>query len=103
MTTESESKAKRAESVRRQKAGEDAPEDANPESLVGPTGGSPGQEPPEGVGESAARGGEEIGKRDGKEAGRRDTGTDDSEAGRPTGESTARDHTGVDPQEGTGG
>jgi hypothetical protein len=103
MTTESESKAKRAESVRRQKTGEDAPEEANPESLVGPTGGSSGEEPPEGVSESVARRGEDMIEREGKEAGRHDTGTDDSEAGRPTGESTARDRTGVDPQEGTGG
>jgi hypothetical protein len=100
MTTESESKEARAESVRRQKAGEDSPEEANPQSLVGPTGGSPGEKPPEGVGESVARRGEDMIKHEGKEAGRHDTGTDDSEAARPTGSSTARDHTGVDPQEG---
>ena len=40
MSTESESQENRAESGRRQKAGEDAPEEANPESLVGPTGGA---------------------------------------------------------------
>jgi hypothetical protein len=91
MPTESESKAERAESVRRQKTGEDAPEEANPESLVGPTGGSSGEEPPQGVGESVARGGEDVSKREGKEARRHDTDTDDSEAGRPTGESTARE------------
>jgi hypothetical protein len=103
MTTESESQEARAESVRRQKAGEDAPKEANPESLVGPTGGSPGEEPPEGVGGSVARRGEDMIKHEGKEAGRHDTGEDDSEAGRPTGGSTSRDHTGVDPQEGSGG
>jgi hypothetical protein len=103
MTTESESQEARAESVRRQKAGEDSPEEANPQSLVGPTGGSPGQEPPEGVGESMTRHGEDVAKSAGKEAGRHDTGTEDTEARRPTGESTARDRTGVDPQEGSGG
>ena len=100
MPTESESQAARAESVRRQKAGEEAPEEANPESLVGPTGGSGGEDPPEGVGESVARSGEDMTKHHGKEAGRHDTDTDDSEAGRPTGSSTPRDRTGVDPQEG---
>lgn len=43
--------------------------------------------------------GEEISERDGKEAGRYDTGTDPSKADRPTGTSTARDDTGIDPQE----
>jgi hypothetical protein len=100
MATESESQEARAESVRRQKAGEHAPQEANPETLLGPTGGSPGEEPPEGVGESVARRGEDMIKHEGKEAGRHDTGTDDSEAGRPTGTSTSRDHTGVDPQKG---
>ena len=100
MSTESESQGNRAESVRRQKAGEDAPEEANPESLVGPTGGSEGEEPPEGVGESVARRGEDMIQHHGKEAGRHDTGTGGSEAERPTGGSTSRDRTGVDPQEG---
>jgi hypothetical protein len=103
MTTESESQDARAESVRRQEAGEEAPQEANPESLVGPTGGSPGQEPPKGTGESMTRRGEDVVKREGKEPGRYDTGTEDTEAARPTGESTARDRTGVDPQEGSGG
>jgi hypothetical protein len=40
MSTESESQENRAESVRRQKAGENAPKEANPESLVGSTGGA---------------------------------------------------------------
>jgi hypothetical protein len=100
MTTEAESQEARAESVRRQQSGEDAPQEANPESLVGPTGGSPGEMPPEGVGESVARRGEDMIKHEGKEAGRHDTGTDGSQAGRPTGGSTPRDGAGVDPQEG---
>jgi hypothetical protein len=103
MANASESQEARAESVRRQKTGEHAPEEANPESLLGPTGGSPGEEPPEGVGESVARRGEDMIKHEGKESGRLDTGEDSSEAGRPTGASTSRDHTGVDPQEGSGG
>ena len=103
MSTESESQEARAESVRRQKTGERAPKEADSESLLGPTGGSPGEEPPEGVGESVARRGEDMIKHEGKEAGRHDSGTDDSEAERPTGGSTSRDHTGVDPKEGSGG
>jgi hypothetical protein len=103
MATESESQEARAESVRRQETGRHAPEEANPESLLGPTGGSPGEEPPEGVGDSVARRGEDMIKHEGKEAGRHDSGRDDSEAERPTGGSTSRDHTGVDPQEGSGG
>jgi hypothetical protein len=103
MSTESESQEARAESVRRQKTGEHAPEEANPEALVGPTGGSAGQEPPRGTGESITRSGEDVAKNEGKEAGRHDTGIEDTEAERPTGESTARDRTGVDPQEGSGG
>jgi hypothetical protein len=39
-------------------------------------------------------------KHHGKDAGRHDLGGDGSEADRPTGGSTARDRTGVDPQEG---
>jgi hypothetical protein len=94
---------RRAESVRRQKAGEDSPEEANPQSLVGPTGGSAGKELPKRVGESITRSGEDVAKSEGKEKGRHDTGTDDTEAARPIGESTSRDRTGVDPQEGSGG
>jgi hypothetical protein len=96
-SAETESLEDRAESVRRQKAGEDAPKEANPESLVGPTGGSPGKEPPKGTGESINRHGEDVAKREGKEAGRHDKGEDDSEAGRPTGGSTQRDRTSIDP------
>jgi hypothetical protein len=53
-----------------------------------------------GIGESVERRGENASRADGKEAGREDTGTDDTAAQRPTGTSTARDVTGVDPQEG---
>jgi hypothetical protein len=97
---DSDTQGAKSESVRRQLTAEDAPEEANPESLVGPTGGKKGQEPPAGVGESVARRGEDMIEHHGKEAGRHDTGTDDSEAERPTGESTERDRGGVDPQEG---
>jgi hypothetical protein len=55
---------------------------------------------PEGVGESVGRRGENMTAADGKEAGRHDTGTDGTEADRPTGSSTPRDLTGVDPQDG---
>lgn len=51
---------------------------------------------PDEVGESVMDGGEEIKDRDGTEPGRKDTGTDGG-ADRPTGTSTARDATGVDP------
>jgi hypothetical protein len=47
--------------------------------------------------DSDGRHGEEIGQGD-KEAGRKDTGEHDA-TGRPTGTSTARDYTGVDPQD----
>jgi hypothetical protein len=100
MPTETGSREERAEGVSRQLNGKDAPKDTNPESLVGPTGGSAGTEPPEGVGESVARRGEDMIKHHGKEAGRHDLGSDGTEADRPTGGSTARDRTGVDPTEG---
>jgi hypothetical protein len=51
------------------------------------------------VGESIGRRGEDIVKQEGKEPGRVDTGTDGSYADRPTGTSTARDRTGIDPQD----
>jgi hypothetical protein len=88
----SESQTAGAESVKRQQTGADAPEEANPESLVGPTGGSPGKEPPKHAGESVGRRGEDQAKHD-KEAGRHDEGED--ETGRPTGGSTERDKTGI--------
>jgi hypothetical protein len=52
---------------------------------------------PEGVGESVGRRGEDVVKNEGKEAGRQDTAADDTPAQRPTGTSTPRDTTGVDP------
>lgn len=92
-------KQDRAESVERQMRGDKAPTDTNRESQVGPTGGGGGEMAPEGVGESVSRRGEDVGE-GGQEAGRTDTGTDDTAAERPTGTSSSRDQTGVDPQEG---
>ncbi|MDQ6658323.1 MAG: hypothetical protein M3Z00_08885 [Actinomycetota bacterium] len=51
---------------------------------------------PDDVGESVGRRAEDIADREGKEAGRVDTGTD-AATDRPTGESTSRDQTSVDP------
>jgi hypothetical protein len=53
---------------------------------------------PDGTGESSTRRGEDVSQQEGKETGRADTGTQ-GESQRPTGTSTARDSTGVDPQE----
>ena len=94
---ESESKGARAESVSRTLSGEDAPEET-----VQPTGTTEGREgemAPDDVGESISRRGENMVDADGKESGRQDTGTDDTPAQRPTGTSTPRDTTGVDPQD----
>jgi hypothetical protein len=54
--------------------------------------------PAENAGQSTAARGEDIMDRDGKEAGRQDTGTQGASQ-RPTGTSTARDVTGVNPQD----
>jgi hypothetical protein len=97
VTTEAESLEARALGVRRQETGEDAPKEANTESLLGPTGGSPGEEPPKHTGESIGRRGEDQSKHS-KEPGRYDT--DGGDANRPKGKSTPRDRTGVNPQEG---
>jgi len=70
MSTESESQENRAESIRRQKVGEDAPEEANPESLVGPTEVARVKSLPT-VGGSVARRGEDMMKKDGQAAERR--------------------------------
>jgi hypothetical protein len=43
--------------------------------------------------------GEEVVEEEGKEPGRFESGHDDTPAGRPSGGSTARDDTGIDPQE----
>ncbi|MEY2417011.1 MAG: hypothetical protein QOH53_2345 [Ilumatobacteraceae bacterium] len=50
----------------------------------------------ENVGESIGRRGEDVSKKE-HEAGRYSTGKDDTEAGRPTGESTRRDVSGLNP------
>jgi len=55
-----------------------------------------GAEAPDDVGESMTKSAEDVAKTE-QEAGRYDTGPDDSEVGRPTGESTPRDLTGIDP------
>jgi hypothetical protein len=54
--------------------------------------------PAEDVGQSTSRRGEDISDRDGKEAGRHDTGPQGASQ-RPTGTSTARDVTSINPQE----
>jgi hypothetical protein len=53
---------------------------------------------PEGVGESTTRRGEDVSGQEGKEPGRYDSGTQ-GQSERPTGGSTQRDSTGVDPQD----
>ncbi|MDP9072832.1 MAG: hypothetical protein M3N98_01435 [Actinomycetota bacterium] len=92
-------KQERAEGVSRQLTGQEAPSDTDREGQVGPTGGGGGEMAPEGVGESVGHRGENMLAEDGKEAGRTDTGTDGTPANRPTGTSTARDSTGVNPQD----
>jgi hypothetical protein len=93
-------KTERAEGVSRMLTGEDAPEDTNSESLTGPTGGGGGEMAPEGAGEKVegVTGGESMIEKDGKEPGRQDAGTQ-GPTNRPVGTSTARDSSGVDPQE----
>jgi hypothetical protein len=54
--------------------------------------------PPQGVGDSVSRRGEDMVRDEGKEPGRHDTGAQ-GESERPTGRSTARDATSVDPQD----
>jgi hypothetical protein len=104
--SEAESKQQRAEGVRRALAGEEPPQEAqqptgsNHQSEVGD---ESQDSAPAGVGESMTRRAEDISEQDGKEAGRTDTGTDGAAADRPTGESTQRDATGVDPQDGATG
>jgi hypothetical protein len=93
---EADSKEARAEGVHRMLSGEEAPKDTVQPSGVETGSGEP---PPDGVGESITRRGEDVVEQDGKEAGRFDTGTDGTPGERPTGGSDARDATGVDPQE----
>jgi hypothetical protein len=54
--------------------------------------------PPEGVGESSTRRGEDVVKEEGNDPGRHDLGTQ-GETQRPVGTSTAEASTGVDPQD----
>ncbi|HEY1920658.1 MAG TPA: hypothetical protein VGH27_34235 [Streptosporangiaceae bacterium] len=72
--------------------GNDTQEAATGEAIQGPdlTGGN--------VGQSSTTRGEDMQERDGKEAGR-ENGPPQGESERPTGTSTARDSTGVDPQD----
>jgi hypothetical protein len=70
-----------------------------PSSQEAPVEQSPADMAPEGVGESTTRRGEDVIKEAGKEPGRIDTGTDDSPAHRPTGESTLRDRTSITPDD----
>lgn len=93
---EADSKDARAEGVGRMLSGEEAPQEA--EQPMGVETGE-GQEAPAGVGESTTRRGEDMVEHDGKEAGRIDTGSDGTPADRPTGTSTARDASSVDPQD----
>jgi hypothetical protein len=88
-----ESQRQRAAGVSRMLTGEDPPQepetnDPDPPREVGGA---------SSAGESMTRRGESISERDGKEAGREDTGVDDTPAQRPTGTSTERDQTGVNP------
>ena len=91
---EEQSKEARAEGVKRALKGEPQPKE--------PPMNDPGEPSEVGgaskVGESTTRRGEDVVKQEGKEPGRRDTGVE-GEAERPTGESTARDQSGVDPKE----
>jgi hypothetical protein len=92
------SKDARAEGVRRMLSDEDAPRGTVQPGATSEEA-DPGDTAPDNVGESITRRGEDIVDRDGKEPGRDETGTDGSPADRPTGTSTARDATGIDPQD----
>jgi hypothetical protein len=86
----------RAEDVERALTGQEAlKEPTQPESAA--VGEQKGKMAPAGVGETTTRSGEDVVKGEGKEPGREDTGHDAS--GRPTGTSTARDTSGVNPQD----
>ncbi len=95
---QADEKQERAEGVSRMLTGEDAPQDTDRQSQVGPTGGGGGEMAPEGVGESVAHRGENMTAEEGKEAGRYDLGTQ-GKTNRPVGGSTNRDSTGIDPQD----
>jgi hypothetical protein len=91
--TDTSIKDERRESVK--KAFEDPGPSAAPDPSVFQP--APGTEK---VGESTTRRGEDVAKEE-REPGRYDTGTDGSPANRPTGESTPRDTSGVNPDGGT--
>jgi hypothetical protein len=90
---EKQSKQARADSVERMLNDEPPPK----EPTTNDPAPNPAEDAADDVGESVTRRGEDIVKDDGKEPGRKDTGTEG--AGRPTGTSTPRDQTGVNPQE----
>jgi hypothetical protein len=95
MTTEENTgrsiKEERAESV---KKAFESPEQGTPQA-PGPSAPTRGSE---GVGDSITRRAEDVAKTE-SEPGRYSTGTDDSPAERPTGESTQRDVSGLNPDE----
>jgi hypothetical protein len=68
--------------------GSDRPDEQDPEN----------DRPPAGVGESVGRRGEDVADREGTEPGRQTTSESD-DAGRPHGESSPRDRTGIHPHE----
>jgi len=94
-------KQERAAGVGRMLTGEDAPSDTDREGQVGPTGGGTGEMAPAGAGEKTegVKGAEGMIAADGKEAGRYDT-TVHEKTGRQDGESTPRDSTSINPQDG---
>jgi hypothetical protein len=91
-----EEQKQRSEDVGRALTGQEAlKEPTQPSSSA--EGQQEGKMAPSGVGESVTRSGERVVGEEGKEPGRQDTGQDAS--GRPTGTSTARDKSTVDPQD----
>jgi len=101
MSDKIDEKEERAAGVSRMLTGEGAPSDTDRQGQVGPTGGGVGVMAPEGVGEKTegVKGGESMIATDGKEAGRFDT-TVHEKTGRQDGESTPRDMTSINAQEG---
>ncbi len=87
-----EAKDRAVEGHKKAFEGRDTQDEATGAAVQGPdlTGGH--------VGESTTRRGEDVADEEGKEPGRYD-GAPQGESQRPTGSSTARDSTGVDPQE----
>ncbi len=101
MADKIDEKEERAAGVSRMLTGEEAPSATDRESQVGPTGGGGGEMAPAGAGEKVegVKGGESMIATDGKEAGRFDT-TVHEETGRQDGESTPRDMTSINAQDG---